>query len=303
MTPAPMRKSALQLAVAAMAAVAAGTGGWLAWKSGAPGLPVRPVATVQEPAQTQMPKKGGGMPAYAGEGLVPDQELDAWLKRASANPPAVMEEILLLEDADRRYEVADWVLDAWLTDGSGPVLEWAAGYFSRASVPGGEDLLELLTGAAIHEAPESHLGWIRKQLPPPWRELGEKMTAAAWAETNPDTLQIWLEKPEQKTAESFWKEELVLGFISEDPARAMAAADRYFSQEQAWALQEGVLQSWLLQNPPEAEAWVARDGRFASQFQTMRESLEMPPQRPGEAAPPSPGISPLSPRLMPSPAR
>lgn len=129
------------------------------------------------------------------------------------------------------------------------------------------------------------------------------MTAAAWAETDPDALQDWLEKPEQKTVQDFWKEELVLGLISEDPAQAMTVADRYFSQEEAWALQEGVLQSWLLQNPAEADAWAVRDGRFVNQLQALRQSMDMPLARPGEPVTPGTGVSPLSPRLLPSPAR
>lgn len=211
------------------------------------------------------------------ETVLTDDELNVWVQRAGKNPPAVMQEILQLQDADKRQELLDWVIDVWLSEGRAPVSKWISEYLQSPTAKAGDELLAQFLGGWVQESPIAAIQWVQKEVPQSWQKQAEKEVATAWADTDPASLDQWLGQPEQKARESFWTEELALGLISVDPALAMQRTEKLPSAT-ATPIQESILQTWLLEDPASAEAWVQKDGRFVTKIQQLRQGLEATPQ-------------------------
>lgn len=249
--------------------------------SGEAPQPIKPQAVSQDSArsrpQTQLLPEASSTPRP--ETVLTDDELNAWVQRAGKNAPVVMQEILQLQDADKRQELLDWVMDVWLSEGRAPVSKWISEYLQSPTAKAGDELLAQFIGGWVQESPLAAIQWVQKEVPQSWRKQAEKEVATAWADTDPASLDQWLGQPEQKALESFWTEELALGLIPLDPALAMQRTEK-LAPETAASLQESILQSWLLEDPANAEAWVQKDGRFVTKLQQLRQGLDATPQVP-----------------------
>ncbi len=226
-------------------------------KSTAPETTREDVATgVEDAGGARPPKRTRPATGDETDGEAPEisKTAERWMGEGKANPAAALGKILALEDEEERREALDAVLGQWLTEDREGVLAWM-----KMELPGmTEDLrgeiIDVVIGTWSAEEPLPAMDWVNKNLREPAKTESLKSLAEVWSQADPEGMEAWI--IQQPSPPTFWTGELIQGYIPADPARALEWCNRLTDPVEAEAARQNVIQSWLLNSPDEADAYL-----------------------------------------------
>lgn len=241
------------LALTAVAAAAA-------WKIsvGTPTPVEKPVAeSIQGKSRVSKKKPHGGR-GRRGEGgdnfEIPDAELQDWLQQAERDPSATLAKVIAIPEAPKRRELLDWILSAWTAEDREPALEWLREQLPSMPAEPASETMEILLGTWALEEPTVTIGWVEGNIGKKLRADGFQSIAESWASSDTEEMSEWILST--RPSSDIWAKELSLAFKEDDPAKALEWADRINDAGLAEESRQGVIQSWLLAAPEEAEAYL-----------------------------------------------
>jgi len=253
----PIRRVLLSLLGIAVIAAA-----WVAMKGG-DGKSSTTTATPDNSA-TAGEDTGGTRPSKSvrpaaeneGEEDLPEISKSAarWLDEGKANPTSALGRILALEDEEERREALDAVLANWQTEDRAALFAWM-----KSALPGMEEdirgeIIDVVIGTWSAEEPLPAIDWVNRNLPEPAKTESLKSVAEVWSQADPEGMEAWI--IQQPSPPPFWTGELIQGYIPGEPTKALEWCNRLTDPAEAEAARQNVIQSWMLNAPDEADAYL-----------------------------------------------
>lgn len=186
---------------------------------------VRPAAaetffiSSSERRPAQEPTRSGRAKGSQDLDVVPDAELDGWLRQAGRDTPGTLAKVVVITDSSRRRELLEWILAAWTAEDRDPALDWLSRTLVSLPEEAAGEAVEILIGAWAAEEPLDAMDWVKQSVPAHMQNLGFATIAETWAHLAPEAMGDWI--LEQESPPDVWARELVQALIPSDPPRAL----------------------------------------------------------------------------------